>query len=156
VTALADYGPIIEEFTGTLLDQIEQNVGKEMALNNLCVHYSYDVMSLLAFGSSTNFLEGKSSATATKILKNILDGIVAVGALLQVPWILTIVESISFAGPMMEFNKWSAEQVDRRRSMKNPTPDIMGHLLEHTEDTAAGRKLLNADSRVIIGAGRYA
>ena len=113
-------------------------------------------MSLLAFGSSTNFLEGKSSATATKILKNILDGIVAVGALLQVPWILTIVESISFAGPMMEFNKWSAEQVDRRRNIKNPTPDIMGHLLEHTEDTAAGRKLLNADSRVIIGAGRYA
>jgi hypothetical protein len=61
---------------------------------------------------------------------------------------------VSFAGPMMEFNLWSADQVNKRRQMKNPRPDIMGHLLEHTEDTATSRKLLNADSRVIIGAGR--
>ena len=40
--------------------------------------------------------------------------------------------------------------------MKTPRPDIMGHLLAETEDTAAGNKLLNADSRVIIGAGRQA
>jgi len=38
--------------------------------------------------------------------------------------------------------------------MNNPSRDIMGHLLEHTEDTAAGRALLSADSRIIIGAGR--
>lgn len=128
-------------------------------------------MSALAFGGSTKFLEGKSTQVATKILNNITEGIVAVGALLHVPWVssfddlycprtdaslqlLTIVESISFAGPMMEFNLWSADQVNKRRQMKNPRPDIMGHLLEHTEDNATGRKLLNADSRVIIGAGR--
>jgi hypothetical protein len=56
---------------------------------------------------------------------------------------------------MMEFNLWSADQVNKRRQMKKPTrPDIMGHLLEHTENTATGRALLDADSRVIIGAGR--
>lgn len=37
--------------------------------------------------------------------------------------------------------------------MKSPKPDIMGHLLRYTEDTPSGRALLNADSRVIIGAG---
>jgi hypothetical protein len=30
----------------------------------------------------------------------------------------------------------------------------MGHLLEHTADDKAGKRLLNADSRLIIGAGR--
>ncbi|KAG0646070.1 Cytokinin biosynthesis 2 [Hyphodiscus hymeniophilus] len=150
---LADYGPSIEEFTDSLLARVASSGGKPLALNDLCIHYSYDVMSALAFGDSTRFLEGKSTKTATKILDNIREGIVAVGALLHVPWILTVVESISFAGPMMEFNRWSAEQVDKRSQMKNPRPDIMGHLLEHTEDTAAGRRLLNADSRVIIGAG---
>jgi hypothetical protein len=44
-------------------------------------------MSSLAFGDSTKFLQGKSSATATKILSNITEGIVAVGALLHVPWV---------------------------------------------------------------------
>lgn len=38
--------------------------------------------------------------------------------------------------------------------MKNPQPDIMGHLMAHTPDNAAGRTLLNAESRLIIGAGR--
>jgi len=37
--------------------------------------------------------------------------------------------------------------------MKNARPDIMGHLLAHTENTLTGRAILNADSRVIIGAG---
>jgi hypothetical protein len=54
----------------------------------------------------------------------------------------------------MDFNLWSAGQVNKRRQMENPRPDFMDHLLEHTEDTSAGRKLLNAASRVSIGAGR--
>jgi hypothetical protein len=44
-------------------------------------------MSSLAFGDTTNFLEGKSSTIATKILHDITQGIVAVGALLHVPWV---------------------------------------------------------------------
>lgn len=31
----------------------------------------------------------------------------------------------------------------------------MGHLLEQTPDDAGGRALLDADSRLIIGAGRW-
>jgi cytochrome P450 len=85
--ALADYGPSIEGFTDTLLARIEKNEGKPVVLNDLCIHYSYDVMSALAFGDSTHFLEGKSTEVATKILNNITEGIVAVGALLHVPWV---------------------------------------------------------------------
>ena len=112
---LADYGSSIENFTDSLLARIEANIGQPVIINELCIHYSYDVMSSLAFGYSTKFLEGRSTQSATKILKNIQKGIVAVGALLQVPWMLTVVECISFAGPMMEFNNWSAEQVEKRR-----------------------------------------
>jgi cytochrome P450 len=83
----ADYGPSIEGFTDTLLTRIEKNEGKVVVLNDLCIHYSYDVMSALAFGDSTRFLEGKSTEVATKILNNTTEGIVAVGALLHVPWV---------------------------------------------------------------------
>lgn len=61
-------------------------------------------MSSLAFGHSTRFPEGEETEAASKILKNFQDGIVAVGALLQVPWILATLKGIYFARPMMEFN----------------------------------------------------
>jgi hypothetical protein len=57
-------------------------------------------MRSLEFGDSTRFLESEATEAASEILKNIIDGIVTVGALLHVPWILTIVEFIYFAGLM--------------------------------------------------------
>ncbi|CZR60260.1 related to pisatin demethylase cytochrome P450 [Phialocephala subalpina] len=154
--SLSDYGSIIEEFTDTLLAGFEASKGNPIAINDLCIYYSWDVMSSVGFNSSTEFLTGKSVEFATKILNGVQDGFSAIEALLHVPWMLTVIESISFAGPMLEFNTWAADQVEARRNMKTPRPDIMGHLLAETEDTAAGNKLLNADSRVIIGAGRQA
>ncbi|KAI9645352.1 hypothetical protein NHQ30_006088 [Ciborinia camelliae] len=151
--SLTDYGPRIEEFTTSFLARLSQNTGTPIILNELCIQYSYDVMSALAFGIFTQFLDGKQTA-AKKIVDNIRSGVVAFGALLHIPWMLTIFETMSIlGGPMKEFNDWSACQVEARRHMKNPKPDIMGHLLEHTENTSSGRALLNADSRLIIGAG---
>ncbi|KFZ12717.1 hypothetical protein V502_06954 [Pseudogymnoascus sp. VKM F-4520 (FW-2644)] len=150
---LADYGPTIEDFTDSLLARIDTLVGKTTVVNDLCIHYSYDVMSSLAFGSSTGFIEGTSSDVATTILNNIKEGIVAVGLFLHVPWMLTIVETLSFVGPMKLFKSWSSEKVAERRKMTNSRPDIMGYLLEHTEDSRENRALLDAESRVIIGAG---
>ena len=74
-------------------------------------------MSLLAFGESARFLEGTETQKSSKVLKDVHDGVMAVGALIHVPWILTIVESISFAGPIRNFNLWSAEQVEKRRKV---------------------------------------
>lgn len=155
-SALEDYGPSIEEFTDTLLTRIDSTVGTPEVINQLAIHYSYDVMSALAFGTSTHFTEGKSTAMATAILNSITEGVVAVGFFMHVSWFLTIVETLSaFGGPMKMWKVWCDEQVATRREMKNSRPDIMGYLLEHTEDTPEGRRLLNAESRVIISAGRY-
>jgi len=115
--SLKDYGTSIEEFTDTLLKRIQRNVGREIDVNELCMHYSYDAMSSMAFGNSTKFLEGNQTEKATNVLKGVHDGVMAVGALVHVPWILTVVESISFAGPIRQFNLWSAEEVERRRNV---------------------------------------
>ncbi|KAF7867161.1 hypothetical protein EAF04_005245 [Stromatinia cepivora] len=152
--SLTDYGPRIEEFTTSFLARLSKSAGNPVVINDLCIHYSYDVISALAFGIFTRFLDGKQTAKVKNIVDNIQSGIVAVGILVHVPWILTILETLSvLGGPMKEFNDWSACQVEARRHMQNPKPDIMGHLIEHTENTPSGRALLNADSRVIIGAG---
>ena len=73
----------------TLLARIEKGDGKVVVLNDLCIYYTYDVTSALAFGVSTRFLEGQSTDVATKALNNIAEGIIAVGALLHVPWVTT-------------------------------------------------------------------
>ena len=41
-----------------------------------------------------------------------------------------------------------------KTQLKNPKPDIVGYLLEHTENDRKGIELVKADARVIIGAGR--
>ncbi len=88
--SLSDYGASIEEFTFTLLSRLQRSLGKEVDINELCMFYSYDAVH---------------------------DGVMAVGALVHIPWILTVVESISFAGPIRQFNLWSAEQVELRRNV---------------------------------------
>lgn len=116
IIALLDYGPCIEEFTTSFLNRLARDEGNPIIVNELCIQYSYDVMSALAFGISTRFLDGKQDANAKKIVDDIQSGIVAVGALLHVPWILTVIETLSFlGGPMKEFNDWSAARVEDRR-----------------------------------------
>lgn len=73
-------------------------------------------MSALAFGIYTQFLDGKHTAEAKSVLDNIQSGIVAVGALVHVPWLFTVLEALSvLGGPMKQFNDWSACQVEARR-----------------------------------------
>ncbi|KAK8911062.1 hypothetical protein QC760_000124 [Botrytis cinerea] len=152
--SLTDYGPRVEEFTTHFLARLSKGAEDPLVINELCVQYSYDVMSALAFGIHTEFLNGKETAAAKKVLDNIQSGMSALAAVVHIPWMFTVIDVISFiGGPMKEFNDWSASQVEARRDMKNPKPDIVGHLIQHTENTPAGRALLNGDSRVIIGAG---
>ncbi|KAL1966197.1 hypothetical protein VTN77DRAFT_4749 [Rasamsonia byssochlamydoides] len=151
---LTDYGPRIEEFTDALLARLDKVTGKEVLVNEFCLHYVYDVMSGVGFGSETRFIECESSDFANNLLAQIQGGIAAIAFLAHVPWMLTIAESLTFlGGPMKLFREWSAEQAKKRRLTTNPRPDIMGHLLEQTPDDAEGRALLDADSRLIIGAG---
>lgn len=87
-------------------------MNKSIIINELCIHYSYDVMSSLAFGASAKFLEGESSEFANKVLSEIQWGIRMVGFLIHIPWVLTIVESIESG-----FTKWSRGQVENRKKV---------------------------------------
>ncbi|OKL62991.1 hypothetical protein UA08_01789 [Talaromyces atroroseus] len=152
--SLADYAPRIDEFTEQLLVRIARNVGRQIVLNDICIHYSYDVMSPLAFGDSMGFIKGDSDDIAKSVLDNIQKGVDAIGLLLHVPWLMGLLTTFSWAiGPMRQWNEYSGELVVLRKKMKNPKPDLFGHLLENTEDTAAGRSLLNSECRLIVGAG---
>lgn len=117
IVALTDYGPRIEEFTDALLARLDQVTGKEVLVNEFCLHYVYDVMSGVGFGSATRFIEGESSDFANTLLTKIQKGIAAIAFLAHVPWMLTVAESLAFVigGPMKLFQVWSAEQVKKRR-----------------------------------------
>ncbi|KAF2089797.1 putative benzoate 4-monooxygenase cytochrome P450 [Saccharata proteae CBS 121410] len=152
--ALASYGPRIEEFTGSFLARIERNASKAININDICTHFSYDVMSALAFGHPAGFTNEKCSEKSRRVLEGIHVGMDAIAVLIHVPWVMTMLEACSsLPSPMKLFNDWSKEQVEFRSKMQNPQPDIMGHLMKHTPDDADGRNLLNAESRLIIGAG---
>jgi hypothetical protein len=99
-------------FPDTLLARVERNVNKPITINELCIHYSYDVMSSLAFGASAKFLEGESSEFANKVLSEIQFGIRVVGFLIHIPWVLTILEPIETG-----YNIWSREQVENRKKV---------------------------------------
>lgn len=80
-------------------------------------HYSYDVISTLGFGNSTRFLEGETTEVAKKVFAFIEQGVIAIGLLLHVPYLLTIMETFTFQGPMGGFNRWAADEVIRRKKV---------------------------------------
>jgi len=147
---LTDYGSIIEGITDTLLDRLEDNEGKAVLLNELCRYYIYDAMSSLTFGYSTQFLEGRSTKAATEALDNITKGITEIGILLHVPWLLTILETIPFAGPLKNYNLWCDEQIEKRRITPNPSPDFFRPFLKNPKNYPSYRARLHSDARVIM------
>jgi cytochrome P450 len=116
VLALTDYGPRIEEFTDTLLTRLDKTAGQEVLVNEFCLHYTWDVMSGIGYGSETRFIEGESTDFANTLVAKIKEGIAAISFLAHVPWLLTVAESLTFlGGPLKMFRTWSQEQVKRRR-----------------------------------------
>ncbi|KKA24572.1 Benzoate 4-monooxygenase cytochrome P450 [Rasamsonia emersonii CBS 393.64] len=127
--SLADYGPRIEGFTDDLLVRIGKNLGKPIVVNEICIHYSYDVMSALAFGNPMGFIKGDSNEIANSILSNIQRGVDAIGLLLHVPWLMTTLTTFSWAiGPMRQWNLYSQELVMLRKARHNRhSPNIPLH-----------------------------
>ncbi|KIN08910.1 hypothetical protein OIDMADRAFT_153522 [Oidiodendron maius Zn] len=153
-TAVTDYGPSIEEFTSKLVERLDRTAGGATLVNEFCTHYAYDVMSSLAFGTSTRFIEGESNGKANIILKTIQKGIVHIAFLAHLPWALSMAETLWFlGGPLKSLREWSGDQVEARRHFESPRPDIIGHLLANTKDDKKGRILLHAEGRLIVGAG---
>ena len=113
--ALSDYGPRVEEFTDSLLVRIGKNVGKPISINEIVVHYSYDVMSAMAFGKAMGFVKGDSNEDANQILANLQKWIFTASLGMHVPWLMNSLTSFtSFGGPMKQFYLWSEKQVTIR------------------------------------------
>lgn len=84
--ALSDYAQRIEEFTDQLLTRMRNANGEPVPLLQYCAHYSYDVMSDLAFGKAMGFIRGDQSDVAEDILRTLSDGLDAMGLIYHVPW----------------------------------------------------------------------
>ncbi|KAK0644859.1 Tryprostatin B 6-hydroxylase [Lasiodiplodia hormozganensis] len=153
---LATYTPQLEQFTDILLERIGKNVGKAVPINDLAMHYSYDVMTQLAFGEPGGFVDGSADDVATDMLEGMQKGVDAIGILCQMPWVLGILMALAtvIPTPMSTFNGWAAKSLERRMKMKNPKPDLIGHLIAETApDDKKGQHMLFTDSRVIVSAG---
>lgn len=152
---LQTYAPTLETFTDTLLTRIKLNIDKPITINTLTLHYSYDVMTQLAYGKAGGFLSGTAGTTADAVIAGIQKGIDAIGLLNQVPWIMTLLTTFAgLGGPMKAFNDWSNQALMKRKQEGSKQVDLMKYLLENTNDDKKGRSLLFSESRVIIGAGR--
>lgn len=116
---LTGYNAQLEEFTDTLLKRIKSNVGKALTINELARHYSYDVMSQLAYGESSGFLDGSSSDMANYVVTGMEKGVDAIGLLNQVPWMMTLLTTFAvLGGPMKVFNDWSNQALEKRKKVR--------------------------------------
>jgi hypothetical protein len=100
------------------LQRIGENDGKPILLNEICIHYSYDVMAALAFGDPMGFVKGESNDVANSVLDNIQKGVDAIGLLLHVPWLMGTLTTFSWAiGPMRQWNEYSGQLVVLRKEV---------------------------------------
>ncbi|KAF2113871.1 cytochrome P450 [Lophiotrema nucula] len=152
--SLSDFAPRVEEFTSELLERIEKSNGALVPLNEFCVHYSYDVMSALVFGTSIGFNTGQSSEVARRIVAILSGNLHGLGVMLHVPWFMkAIATPLSFVGPVKLWEEWTRDRLAERRAIKDPNPDFMSHLIEATPRSPEGDRLLFGESRLIISAG---
>lgn len=129
------YGSQVESFTDTLLRRLRLSQGRPITINELASHYSYDVMTQLAFGEVGGFVDGTSSDTANSVLDGIQLAFDAIGLLSHVPWMMTLLTTFAFLpGPMKTVNDWSDQAVTRRKKVWN-----LGFLLRTFTDFTAER-----------------
>ncbi len=124
----------MEEFTSQLLVRISKNLGQPILVNEICIHYSYDVMSALAFGEPMAFIKGDSNDIAKSVLYNIQKGVDAIGLLLHVPWLMGMLTTFSWAiGPMREWNEYSEKLVIQRKNVSPSNINVLRGLTSADE-----------------------
>ncbi|KAF2443276.1 cytochrome P450 [Karstenula rhodostoma CBS 690.94] len=152
--SLSDYAPRVEEFTDQLLNRLRNANGMPVLLLECCAHYSYDVMSDLAFGKPMGFIKGEQNDVAESILKTLSDGLDAMGLIYHVPWFMNAISVLtSIAGPLKAWRDWSVLSMSERLALETKRSDIVEHLINKTPKTPEGNELLYGESRLIISAG---
>ena len=76
--SLSDFEPRVESICDQLLDRLREAKGKPVLLLETMTYFSYDVMSVLAFGKPMGFTTGNSSAAADSILNTFTQGLSAI------------------------------------------------------------------------------
>ncbi|RDW83071.1 hypothetical protein BP5796_04562 [Coleophoma crateriformis] len=152
---LQTYSPVLEGFTDIFLSRLNRQLGDPIEIKEIANHYSYDVMTQLAYGKAGGFLSGTAGKTVDAVIAGIKDGVDAIGLLYHVPWMLNLVVTFgSIGGPIKAWNDWSKHAVVERKKNGSKDVDLMKYLLEDTNDDAKGRELLFSESRLIMSAGR--
>ncbi|KAK7187825.1 benzoate 4-monooxygenase cytochrome P450 [Paraphaeosphaeria sporulosa] len=153
-SSLSHYAPRIEEFTDQFVTRLRNANGEPVQLLKCCSHYSYDVMSDLAFGKPMGFIKGEQSDVAESILKTLSDGLDAMGLIYHIPWFMNAISVLtSVAGPLKAWRDWSVLNMNERLALKSTRSDLVEHLIQNTPQTPEGKELLYGESRLIISAG---
>ncbi|OJD30452.1 cytochrome p450 [Diplodia corticola] len=117
--------------------------------------FAYDVMGELAFGKGFGCVEGGKGHWAIGLLE---EGMRPMGFMLP-PWAFRTLAAIpGVAAGYWKFINYCSDQLEERMKTKPEDPDIMSALIEPVKDKQLSDRelrMLQADSRLIIVAGRY-
>jgi cytochrome P450 len=116
--ALFDFAPRVEEFTDQLLDRLRNQQGDFFELFECMMHYSYDVMAVLAFGKPMGFIKREQNDVAQKVLDIMSSSVSIYGLLEHVPWVMPTLSVVtSLGGPLKEWTDWSVSQMKIRMAV---------------------------------------
>lgn len=157
VAALRSYEAQLRQTTRKLLTQLDARTGGEVAMDQWCQFYAFDVMSELGFSRSFDLLGKGSFSKPIELLEGAMQAIMVLGA---VPYLSAVARVAP--NPIKDFEDFTEEALRERvgRSAEkkrgdDDRADIFTHLLG--EDKATGWKHtwneLNADAGLVVVAG---
>lgn len=115
---MKEYRQRLVYFSDQLRERILKSNGSPINVSELFYHFSFDVMSDLAFGESLNMLKNDENHFAVGLLQ---DGMDLLGPLSPVPWLVRIGFSIpGVAQNFKELLSWSAKKLEYRIQVRKP------------------------------------
>jgi cytochrome P450 len=153
IKSLRNYERRILKYGAKLIEQISSFGGQPINATQWVSFFGFDLMGDLAFGRPFDMLE---SGKMHHILKIVNEGQAYLGILGTCPWIFPILIRVpGLVKPFQKWVQWSEAQVEARKKMEVPEPDIMHWLLEASSTIPKEEDMnwLSGDSRLIIVAG---
>ncbi|EKG20849.1 Cytochrome P450 [Macrophomina phaseolina MS6] len=152
--AVRGYETRVQRFSASLVRQLGAFGGGAVDVSAWFNYLSYDVMGDLAFGKSFGMLERGEEHFAVNLLNEGMQPF----ALMLPAWAFRLLAAIpGAAAGYWKFIKYCSDQLDERMKTKPEDPDIMSALVEPLKEkqlTELELKMLQADSRLVIVAGR--
>ncbi|KAE8137385.1 cytochrome P450 monooxygenase [Aspergillus pseudotamarii] len=152
--ALHDYEPRVSKHVEHLLRVIQSNLGKPINITQWFNYFSFDVMTDLAFGKTSNMLvDGKESY----ILQTIRTDMSRVAYFSHLAWLFPFTKRVPFLNSnFLRFWKWIADQISERAKCEPERPDVFSWILnayrqgpQSYQDTLD----LHGDAHLIVVAG---